>query len=123
MAQGKKTSSDKIQEVIIAKVGNPDLSTRDLQKKTGVNRETARTIIKEELPWVVSSSDTIAKLIDDNNKILNITGDELLKKLADENWQIRVDEFLKLRDLALKQNKLVEVTDPNSKARDITIQI
>ncbi len=108
--RGKTTSSEDKAKVIRAKINNPDLSTRDIEDITWINRETNRKIIKEDLPWVVSTSDTIANLIDVNNRILNITWELLLTKL--ENWEkVRIDEVIKSRDLALKQNKLVEVID------------
>ena len=34
MARGKKTSSEKIVEVLTAKLLNPDLSTRDIEEET-----------------------------------------------------------------------------------------
>jgi hypothetical protein len=64
-------------------------------------------IIKRDIWKARNSSETIAKLIDDNNQILNITWDKLLKSLVDENWNIKFEDFIKARDLALKQNTLV----------------
>ena len=124
MAKGKKTSSDKTAEVINAKIANPDLSLRDLEKKTWVSRDANSRILKEELPEVATSSDTLKKLVEDNNKILAITWEKLLSKLVDEEGKIRVDEFIKARDLALKQNKLVEATSPDGeKEIKVTFEI
>lgn len=111
MPQGKKTSSKKIAEVITKKLNNPDLSLRDLERETGVPKSTSKDIIDNELWAVCTSSDTIAKMIDDNNEILNLTGGLLLGKL--KQWEsVRIDEIIKSRDLALKQNKLAEATNP-----------
>lgn len=115
------TSKDKA-KVIQAKISNPDLSTRDLEEKTGVNYRTTSRIINDDLSQVVSQSETIAKMIDDNNEILNLTWWLLLSKL--KAWEsVRIEEIIKSRDLALKQNKLVEVVDNSGKEIKVTFEI
>ncbi len=123
MARGKATSSEDKAKVISKKIENPDLSTRDIEKTTGVNHMTASRIINDDLWQVVTQSEVIAKLIDDNNKILNITGDRLLQSLADENGNIKFDEFIKARDLALKQNTLVWLQDRWDKEIKVTFEL
>jgi len=116
--RGKKTPIKKRLMVIKEKLKNPDLSTRELAKITGVNKETNRQIIKEDLPGILEKSGVLAKLIDDNNEILNITWDLLINKL--KKWEkIKIEEILKSRDLAFKQNKLMEFVD---KDKDFTIK-
>jgi hypothetical protein len=74
------------------------------------------------LPQITTQSEVIAKMIDDNNKILNLTWGLLLEKL--ENWEsVRIDEIIKARDLALKQNKLVEVIDNKDKEFIVKFEI
>ena len=105
-----RTKDELKEKFITSKINQPDKTLKEIQEETWVNYETARKIIKEDLPEVVKSSETIANLIDVNNRILNITWELLLTKL--ENWEkVRIDEVIKSRDLALKQNKLVEVID------------
>jgi len=110
MAKWKTTSLADKAKVIAAKVNDPWKSTRDIEKETWVNYSTASRVIKQDLQQVATKSEHIAKLIDDNNRILEITWWMLIDKL--ENWEkVRIDEIIKSRDLALKQNKLVEVTE------------
>jgi len=122
MAKGKKTSSDKVADVITKKLNNPDLSLRDLERETGVKKDAAWDIIKKELPEVATSSDTIRKMIDDNNEILNLTGGLLLSKL--KAWEsVRIDEIIKSRDLALKQNKLADIKEDDTKELVVKFEI
>ena len=120
--RGKKTSSEDKTKVIRAKIGNPDLSTRDIEKVTWIPHETNAKIIREDLAQVCTQSETIAKMIDDNNKILNLTWWLLLDKL--NAWEsVRIDEIIKSRDLALKQNKLVEVIENKDKEFIVKFEI
>ena len=122
MARGKKTSSEDKAKVISKKIENPDLSTRDLERETGVEYTTASRIIKNDLQQVATQSETIAQMIDDNNKILSITWKLLLQKL--EDWEkVRVDEVIKSRDLALKQNTLVWLQDTWDKEIKVTFEL
>lgn len=110
MAKWSRTKDNLKAQVIESKILNPDKTLRELEEETWLPKSTISDIINKDIPEVRNSSETIAKMIDDNNKMLTITGNLLLKKL--ENWEkVRIDEIIKTRDLALKQNKLVEVID------------
>ena len=68
--RGKKTSSEKIVEVITAKVKNPDKSLRDIAKETDMSHSTVWDILKDELEEVLTSSDKKRDLLDVNLSIL-----------------------------------------------------
>ena len=109
--RGKKTDTSIKTQIIEEKLKDPGLSSRDIANKIWwVSNDTVCDIINKDLPQVATQSEVISKMIDDNNKILNLTWKLLLEKL--ENWEkVRIDEVIKSRDLALKQNKLVEVIE------------
>ena len=121
--RGKKTNSSIKKQIIEAKINNPDLSSRDISNKIWwVSNDTVCDVINKDLPQITTQSEVIAKMIDDNNKILNLTWGLLLEKL--ENWEsVRIDEIIKARDLALKQNKLVEVIDNKDKEFIVKFEI
>lgn len=119
MAVGKKTSSKKRAEVINAKISNPDLSLRDMEKETGVNYETVRKILKEDLGSFLTSSDTIAKLVEQNNLLMIMTGDKLIKDLDITN----PTDIIRIKDLALKQNKLIESLWDDTKEIKVTFEM
>lgn len=102
-----KISSNKKAKVIEEKLNNPDKSLRSIERSTWVNYSTVWKIIKQELPKVATQSEHIAKLIDNNQEILNITWDKIVKRLVDEEWKIRFDDLIKAKDLAFKQNHLL----------------
>jgi hypothetical protein len=105
-----RTKDKEIAKVIVSKLSEPDKTLREIQNETWLPKSTVAEIINKKIPEVRNSSETIAKMIDDNNKILNLTWWLLLDKL--NAWEsVRIDEIIKSRDLALKQNKLVEVID------------
>lgn len=122
MARWKQTSSQDKAKVIEAKINNPDLSLRDLEEKTGVNHMTSSRIINEDLWQVVTQSEVIAKLLDDNDEIMNLTWWLVLDKL--KNWEsVRLDELLKARDLAFKQNTLARMSDKQKENITVTIEM
>ena len=105
-----RTKDELKEKVITSKINQPDKTLREIWEETWLPKSTISDIINNDLVEVRNSSEVIAKMIDDNNKILTITWKLLLEKL--ENWEkVRIDEVIKSRDLALKQNKLVEVID------------
>lgn len=122
MARWKKTSSEDKARVIEAKINNPDLSTRDIEKLTWVNRQTSSDILKKEIPEILSKSDTIAKLIDDNHRIMNITWLHILDKLKD--WdKVSIRDLKDLRDFAIKQNTLLSIWDEQKRDAVITFEL
>jgi hypothetical protein len=53
-----------------AKIENPDLSSRDIEKKTGVNYNTANRIINNEMDEVVTSCNKTTDLLNVNLSII-----------------------------------------------------
>jgi len=118
----KQTSSEDKARVIEAKINNPDLSTRDIEKQTWVNYRTSARVLQKDLSQVVSQSETIKKLIDDNNRILNITWNLMLDKL--ESWdKVSIRDLKDVRDFAIKQNTLVGITTDENKELNITFSM
>lgn len=107
--RGKKTSSEKTVEVITKKLENPDLSLRDLEKETGVNRQTNSRILNKELKEVVSSSDKAGKLLDMSLNIVNmgvsIIEDEIRAlKAKESDLQINSMNDLKQLSWTIEEN-------------------
>ena len=101
--RGKKTSSEKIVEVITAKLDNPDLSLRDIEKKTGVNRQTTSTILKNEMETVVTSSDKATELLDMSLEIVNDGVSIIRDKIRDlrvNKWGIEINSMNDLKQLS-----------------------
>lgn len=118
----KRTDTNIKKQIIEAKINNPNLSSRDISNSIWwVSNDTVCDVINKDLPQVATQSEVISKMIDDNNKILNLTWVLLLNKL--QAWEsVRIEDLIKSRDLALKQNKLVEVVD-NNKEIKVTFEI
>ena len=64
--QWKETDSKTQAEILSLKITNPDLSTRDLQKETGVSKSTVATIINDGIEELRTTSD-IVKIIIEND--------------------------------------------------------
>lgn len=77
MAQGKSTSAEDKAKVIKAKIENPDSSIRDIEEKTGINYRTTARILDKDLSQVVTKSERIAKIVDNDLKTI-----ENMSKLA-----------------------------------------
>ena len=117
MARWKQTSSEDKAKVISKKIENPDLSLRDIERETGVNRQTTSEIIKEDLPQVLTSSDKILNLVDVNIEIMN-DGKEIIKNIVrdikqNKDWGIKINWMQDVKSLssiiedAFKQNQLL----------------
>lgn len=109
--QGKKTSSEDIVNVITAKLSNPDLSLRDLEKETWVNYRTNKDILDNNLPEVLTNSNKAKTLFDYNLDIIN----EWARKIAEAMKILNpVDikdtkEYQTIVDTSFKQNQLMWV--------------
>lgn len=57
--RGSRTKNEDKAKVIAAKVKSPDITLQEIQETTGISLETARTIIKNDLPKVRESSEII----------------------------------------------------------------
>ncbi len=115
--RGKKTSSEKVVEVITAKIENPDLSLRDIEKKTGVNRQTTNKILKEQMDEVVTSCDKKRSLMDVNLSIIEIWSkiiEEEVKAISEKKGELKINSLSDLRQLSwtiedhFKRNQLLE---------------
>lgn len=113
----KKTSSEKIVEVITQKVNNPDKSLRDIQQDTWVNYVTIGDIIKEEMPEVLTSSNKTRDLLDVNLSIIEkwkLIIEKEIEKLWKWEWNIKINNINDIRTLsatledAFKQNQLLQ---------------
>jgi hypothetical protein len=127
MAKWKKTSSEKIVEVITAKISNPDLSLRDIELQTGVNYKVSGDILNNEMEEVVTSSNKTRELLDVNISIINewkrIIEAEIIK-LWKWEWNVKINNLNDIKTLsatledAFKQNQLLwwwptEIVDIN----------
>ena len=122
--KGKKTSSEDKAKVIEAKIQNPDLSHRDLEKKTWVSKSVTATILKNELGQVRTQSEHIAKLIDDNNKLIALSNILLLRRAMQdvETWKDKVsgNVLIQAKNDAFKQNQLL--TDKPTEHKRFTLE-
>jgi len=97
--KGKATKVADKQKIIKAKLTNPELSLRDIQKLTGTNHKTVGDIINK-VPQVVTSSNEALNMVDKLDDIINdivfITKKNILKyKDREDELQTR-----ELRDLS-----------------------
>jgi len=108
MAKGKKTNPEKIAAVINNKIANPDISLRDLEKETGVKKDTANNIIKEEIESI-DSLDTVKKLVDLNTELIIMGRERILadaKSRPINSWSDN-KQFDSIVETAFKQNQLL----------------
>ena len=73
--RGKSTSTKDKKKVIKAKLNNPEISLRDIEKETWINYQNAKNII-DDIPELLTTFDKEKKMIDDKK--------ELVKKLTIE---------------------------------------
>jgi predicted DNA-binding protein YlxM (UPF0122 family) len=103
MAPGKKTRLSQKKKVIAAKISDPELSLRDIEKQTWINHQTVSDII-DEIPKVLTSSD---------NGLL-----ENMKKMVSDISEITVNTVNKIKekDVSVKDAKtLNEISEINWK--------
>ena len=138
MARGKKTSSELKAEVISSKIQNPDLSLRDIEKKTWVSKSTGKDILDNDMQEVRTSSDKITDLVDVNISIM-VDWKKVIAKivsdLADDSKEssVVINGMSDVRSLssvledAFKQNQLLtwwaterqEVIELDTKQREL----
>lgn len=107
--KGKKTSSEKIVEVLTAKLVNPDLTLRELEEQTWVSRSTVDRAISDELGKVGSESKK-NELFDANLDIINtwVAKIRLAMERLDPETIRDTKEYQTIVDTAFKQNQLIE---------------
>lgn len=131
MSRGKKTDSKKIAEVIKVKTENVDLSSRDIEKKTGVSNSVVSTIIKEELGQVRSKSEVIAEIIDNDREFIELAstmGTNKLRKLIQNSVQWRdldlseLDKIVSMAEKIFKRFTLLQgdMTNPEWGMKKLT---
>lgn len=106
--RGSRTKDEVKASVIVAKINEPDITLQELQKKTGVNYETARKIIDKDLPEVVKSSENIASLVDRNDKLQSIADALIQEMILAKDDSITVAQLTTLRESTFKQNQLIK---------------
>ena len=102
--RGKKTTIKDKQKVITAKLLNPEKSLRDIEKETNIPHSTVKDVL-DEIPWLCTTSDNWAKLIDTMDKIINdianmtaLSMDTFADKI--KNKELWVNDVKSLNDIA-----------------------
>ena len=108
MAKGKKTSSQKKSEVLIAKIKDPEKSLRDIEKETGVKKSTAKDILDEELPVVRTSSDILKNLLEKDLEILDAIQKRKAERIKDKEKPVNDNDIDKWDNTATKRRLLFE---------------
>ena len=104
MAQGKKTNTATRTSVIEAKLRNPDMSLRDLQKETDLNYVTCWDILKET-PELLTGSNVgeriIANMDEIVSDIIEITR-LAVKPIKDKvnDWTLSINDIKSLNEIA-----------------------
>ena len=106
--KGKKTSIQDKVKVIEAKINNPNISTRDIEKETGVSYRTTARIIDEELAQIGTESKAMADLIDRNNNLLAEADKLIAKKIEETPDEVRVSELVSVKKSTFEQNRLIQ---------------
>lgn len=107
--KGKKTSSEKIVEVLTAKLMNPDLSVRDLESETWVPKSIVWRTIEEEMGQT-GTQEKKNILFDANLDIINTWVEKIrlaMKRLDPETIH-DTSEYQWIVERAFKQNLLIE---------------
>lgn len=91
MAKGKQTKLSDKKKVIKAKLEDPELSLRDIEKKTWVSKSVVKTVI-DNVPEIVStSSDKWASIMESIDDIIEKSTSIARKHLKVLNDKERVD--------------------------------
>lgn len=77
----RKTDSKKIAKIIKSKIKNIDATTEEIAKKTNTSRSVVSRVLNEELGEVGQKSDYIARIIDNDKEIMDLTNEIALKQL------------------------------------------
>ena len=122
--RGSRTKDELKVKVIEAKINEPDITLREIEESTGVNRETARKIIDEELPEVVQGSDNVKSLFEKNVELQSSADALINEMIANKDKSITVAQLTSLRDSTFKQNQLIEMArNGKDESKTIVIQI
>lgn len=129
MSRWKKTSSEKIAEVVTKKLIKPDKSVREIAKETKVSKSTVSEILSEKAEELRTSSDYTQNLVNTNIKILQKWKEIILKELENLNTEkgVKINSVADIKSLsstmeeAFKQNQLL--TGANTENTEIKIKI
>lgn len=106
--QGKKTYTEKRVEVMMKKLANPDLTTRDIEAQTWVSKSVVASMISKEIGQV-STEPKAKELYDWNLEILKVWAEKLaraMKQMTPEDIRESKD-YQSILDVAFKQNQLL----------------
>lgn len=115
MARWKKTSSEKIAQVVVKKIKKPDKTLREIWKEVWLWKSTVWEILNKKADKLWKSSDFTQKLVDVNMKILQKWKEIILlelNKINSENW-VKINSVADIKSLsstmeeAFKQNQLL----------------
>lgn len=85
----KRLLPEQIAAVISAKIENPNLSSRELERETGVDHTTVSRIVKREVKHLATKSEVVNALVDLNMDIVNVSKAKLLEYIHSkeiETW-------------------------------------
>ena len=104
MAQGKRTRDEDKSAIIKSKLLDPQKSLRDIEKETGINRETVSDII-DSIPELLTSSDYGKKIIEDMDEIVSdiatitrLSVKPIVAKVND--WTLSINDIKSLNEIA-----------------------
>jgi len=109
MAQGKKTSSKTIADIVADKIDNPDLTLRELAEGRDVSHVTVKAILEEKAPDLLTSSNYTQDLFDSNVSIIKEGRSKIelaMKRLNPETIR-DTKEYQEIVDKAFKQNEFI----------------
>jgi DNA-binding MarR family transcriptional regulator len=118
--QGKKTSVSDKNKVIEAKLRDPNKSLRDIEKETGVKRDTVSKTIKE-IPGLSTKADKdlisrIDNIIDDIAEITEKHARQMKEKKALKSYDVKLLNEISKTNFERKQiltGKPTEIVDMN----------
>ena len=120
----RKTKLKDKAKVITTKLGDTDKTLKEIEQETGVNYETARKIIKEDLPEVLKSSDILAKIVSEDLRIIYATT-QIARRFTEETLEAEVLDkksvqiVNSLADSAMRRLSLVRMeVETQAKLRD-----
>ena len=104
MAKWKRTRDEDKSAIIKSKLLDPQKSLRDIERETGINRETVSDII-DSIPELLTSSDYGKKIIEDMDEIVSdiatitrLSVKPIVAKVND--WTLSINDIKSLNEIA-----------------------
>jgi len=110
--KGKKTSNEKIAEVITEVIKNPlEASVRKVARKTNISKTAVHNTIKRELGTIRTPS--IKEIIKEDMNIIALGTKEQRRRLEEEPETLRMDEITRATEASTRRSQLLkgEATD------------